>query len=92
MLHRQKGAKASKEKSMRKLIEFAIVVVSLAISVQRKRKIRVYSLKKIEVLKVDCMNDVMENGIYSEQEPGEKVLHDRERIKKVGVGSSYLIF
>lgn len=46
----------------------------------------------MEVLKVDCMSDVMVNDIYSEQEPREKVLHDRERMKKVGVGSSYLIF
>lgn len=78
MWQRQKGAKASKERSIRKLIELAIVVVSFNITSKDKKYEK--SSWRREALKVDCMSDVMGYGIYRE-ELGGKLLHDRERMK-----------
>lgn len=85
MLQRQQGAKVSKERSKRKLIELAIIVFVFSITSKNKKYRRV----RRKVFKLDCMSIMMRNGIYR-KELGKH--YDRERagkkeLIKVGVGS-----
>lgn len=64
---------------MRKLKEFAIVLFSISL------RERYESSWRREVLKIDCMSDVLENGIYREELGSLK----KKKKKEKSLGENY---